>query len=112
MAMLDGQHAVVTGGGRGLGRAIAAALAGAGAAVTVIGRNEATLADAVERGLPGAISSPMPPIRRALGAGLQRAAAERGRVGILVANAGGAESAPVRRHRCRDASAACSSSTP
>ena len=47
---LAGQHAFVTGGGRGIGRAIAAALARAGAAVTVIGRSEAPLREAVAAG--------------------------------------------------------------
>src|SRR5438876_3760238 len=47
---LSGQHAFVTGGGRGIGRAIAAALARAGAAVTVIGRSEAPLRAAVAAG--------------------------------------------------------------
>ena len=50
MASLDGHHAIVTGGGRGIGRAIARALSGAGAAVTVVGRHEAALADAVAAG--------------------------------------------------------------
>ena len=34
-------HALVTGGGRGIGREIASALAQAGATVTVLGRNRA-----------------------------------------------------------------------
>ena len=50
MAILEGRHALVTGGGRGIGRAIAASLSGAGAAVTVLGRQEAALKDAVSAG--------------------------------------------------------------
>ena len=47
---LDGNHALVTGGGRGIGRAIAAALTQAGATVTVVGRSEAALREAVAMG--------------------------------------------------------------
>ena len=43
-------HALVTGGGRGIGRAVAAALSQAGAVVTVLGRNRATLDEAVASG--------------------------------------------------------------
>jgi NAD(P)-dependent dehydrogenase (short-subunit alcohol dehydrogenase family) len=45
---LGGQVALVTGGGRGIGRAIAEALAAAGAAVAVVARSEGQVAEAVE----------------------------------------------------------------
>ncbi len=41
--MLSGRHAIVTGAGHGLGRTIALALAGAGARVTLMGRDTARL---------------------------------------------------------------------
>ena len=38
---LAGRHALVSGGSRGIGRAVATALTAAGASVTVLGRGEA-----------------------------------------------------------------------
>jgi NAD(P)-dependent dehydrogenase (short-subunit alcohol dehydrogenase family) len=43
MSSLLGKHAIVTGGNRGIGAAIASALAGAGATVTIMGRDSARL---------------------------------------------------------------------
>jgi len=44
---LDGQHALITGGGTGIGLAVAQAMHAAGARVTLVGRREAELAAAV-----------------------------------------------------------------
>ena len=46
--LLSGQHVVVTGGGTGLGRAMAVRFAALGASVTVCGRREEPLAETVE----------------------------------------------------------------
>ena len=45
---LDGKHALITGGGTGIGLAIAVALRQAGAEVTITGRRESVLKDAAE----------------------------------------------------------------
>ncbi len=94
MASLQGRHALVTGGGRGIGRAIAAALTAAGATVTVLGRGEAALQDAVARGDAAAYGVADVSNEHALAAQIDRAADSQGPVDILVANAGGAVSAP------------------
>jgi 3-hydroxybutyrate dehydrogenase len=94
---LDGRHALVTGGGRGIGRAVAAALSAAGAAVTVLGRTEAALADAVGSGHARGYAVADVTDARALARGCASAAAERGAIDILIANAGGAESAPFTK---------------
>src|SRR5438093_13177658 len=97
MAPLQGQHALVTGGGRGIGRAIAAALAGAGATVTVVGRTESALKEAAAAGhanswIVADVTKP-----DMLADGLKPIEAVRGPIDILVANAGGAESAPFAK---------------
>ena len=97
LAALDGRHALVTGGGRGIGRAIAAALRAAGATVTVTGRQEQPLKDAVGKGDAAGYFAADVTDSRAFADGIARAAAERGAFDILVANAGGAESAPFMK---------------
>lgn len=89
-------HALVTGGGRGIGRAIAAALAGAGATVTVLGRNAATLQEAVDTGAAHFAEVADVSDETALRAAVVKAAG-RQPVNILVANAGTAESAPFTK---------------
>jgi 3-hydroxybutyrate dehydrogenase len=94
MTVLAGRHALVTGGSRGIGRAVAAGLTRAGATVTVLGRDQATLAQAVAEGDAAGFAVADVTDAAALGASIARAAAQHGPVDILIANAGGAESAP------------------
>jgi 3-hydroxybutyrate dehydrogenase len=86
-------HALVTGGGRGIGREIASTLARAGATVTVLGRHRATLNDAVSAGAAHFAAVADVADRAAVGAVIAEAAA-RQPIDILIANAGIAESAP------------------
>ena len=86
-------HALVTGGGRGIGRAIASALSQAGATVTVLGRNRATLDDAVAAGAAQFAGVADVADQAALNAAIAEAA-DRQPIDILIANAGIAESAP------------------
>lgn len=88
---MSGQKALVTGGSRGIGRAIARALAGQGYEVTIMGRSEKALAQAVADGAA----------RKTLAidvtdeTALHRSVAESGPYHVLINNAGAAESAPL-----------------
>lgn len=93
MTNLQGRHALVTGGGRGIGRAIAASLSGAGATVTVLGRQEGPLKEAVSAGHARAYAIADVTDERAVASAVQEAAA-RAPIDILVANAGSAVSMP------------------
>lgn len=97
-----GQHALVTGGGRGIGAAIADALAARGAALTLVGRTEATLeAGRAEleaaHGVAAGIAAADVTDEAAVQAAFARAAAQRGPISILVNNAGRGDSAPFKR---------------
>ncbi|MGO4717406.1 SDR family NAD(P)-dependent oxidoreductase [Bradyrhizobium sp. 2TAF24] len=86
-------HALVTGGGRGIGLAIAKALSDAGATVTVLGRQRAPLDAAVASGAAHHAAVADVADAASIGAAIAEAAA-RQPIDILVANAGAAESAP------------------
>jgi 3-hydroxybutyrate dehydrogenase len=86
-------HALVTGGGRGIGREIASALVHAGATVTVLGRSRKTLEDAVAAGAAHFAGVADVTEQAAISAAIAEAAG-RQPIDILIANAGIAESAP------------------
>ena len=96
---LDGRVAIVTGASRGLGRAMALALAGAGADVALAGRSVAELeetARAVESLGRRAVVAPTDvTVYAQVEALVERAAASLGRVDILVNNSGIARIAPA-----------------
>jgi 3-hydroxybutyrate dehydrogenase len=96
-------HALVTGGGKGIGFAVAQALVARGAAVSIIGRTAATLEAACETLGPHAASAVAdvtdPDALLGVIAGL---AAERGPIDILVNNAGGADTKPLKRLAAAD----------
>src|SRR5262245_7207045 len=90
--ILAGKLALVTGGGRGIGAAIARALAAAGARVVVCGRNKTDL-DAVAREIGGVALRVDLTDRHETDDVL----ASVGHVDVLVNNAGAAESAALER---------------
>lgn len=97
MASLQGRHALVTGGGRGIGRAIAAALTAAGASVTIMGRDGKALAEvAGQGGASGYVIADVTDAQ-AVDKGIRQAVAARGAVDLLIANAGTAKGAPFAK---------------
>jgi 3-hydroxybutyrate dehydrogenase len=98
-SFLAGRHAVVTGGGSGIGAAIAATLLEAGARVTLMGRDAQRLHaqrerfDAHHRGLVHEIALDVTH-EAAVAAAFDAARDAQGDVDVLVNNAGQAQSAP------------------
>lgn len=93
---LEGYGALVTGGGTGIGRACAAALAADGAAVTICGRTQATLEDAVARieaiaGHGGSVRYAICDVtdEEQVAETVAKAAEAAGRLNACIANAGG-----------------------
>lgn len=95
---LAGRHALVTGGGRGIGAAVARALLLRGAAVTIGGRGEASLAaTAAQLSALGRIDVAVMDVSSAasVAQGFGTARARFGAVSILVNNAGQAAASPI-----------------
>lgn len=86
---LSGKHALITGGGTGIGLAIARALADQGASVTITGRRQSVLDAVAGQGLHGLAMdvTDEDQVRDVI----DRATAMRGPLQIIVANAGIAE---------------------
>jgi NAD(P)-dependent dehydrogenase (short-subunit alcohol dehydrogenase family) len=97
MSALAGRHALVTGGGTGIGAAIATTLAQAGAAVTICGRRLAPLQQTAAgepniRAVAADVTS-----EKSMTALYEKAEAAGEPFDIVVANAGMAESAPASK---------------
>lgn len=96
MVNLSGKHAVVTGGGKGIGAAIARALRSAGAAVTVMGRDASSL-----QAIAAEIDAQPITVDLTDSDASERAFSDAAKLGgavdILINNVGAADSAPFER---------------
>ena len=92
------RHALVTGGGKGIGRAIAVRLAADGHVVTITGRDARAL-DAVAAEAPGIIHAVVGDVgdEASIANVIAAAVRDRGPVDVLVNNAGIATSAPITK---------------
>ena len=93
MSWFADRHAVVTGGGSGIGAAIAKALSAAGARVTLMGRDPDKLMAMAEE-LGAAYQAADVTDRDQLATAFAAAGKQHGTITILVNNAGAAEAAP------------------
>jgi citronellol/citronellal dehydrogenase len=96
-SLLDGQVAIVTGGGSGLGRETALELARCGARVVVCGRREGPLNETVAVDPHGRVEARVCDIREEdeVDAFVEDVLARHGRIDLLVNNAGGQFLAPA-----------------
>ena len=93
---LQGRHALITGGGTGIGAAAAAHLHAAGAKITLLGRRIEPLAK-VAKSVGGKAIACDVTDRAALAGAFDEARAANGPISILIVNAGIGDSAPFGR---------------
>ena len=94
---LQGHHAVVTGGGTGIGAAIARALGAEGAKLTLVGRRREKLEEVGSEPFDALVSPADVTDRDQVEQCFATAREAQGPITILVNNAGGAESAPFAK---------------
>ena len=94
---LQGQHALITGGGTGIGAAIARALAAEGARLTLVGRRREKLEEVGCEPFDALVSPADVTDRAQVENCFATAREAQGPITILVNNAGAAESAPFAR---------------
>jgi len=102
LAQFTGRHALITGGGRGIGAAIASALRATGARVTIVGRTEEALRQTVAAGDADEFAVCDVTDGEAVARAFGEAAGRGGAIDLLVNNAGGAFSAPFQRTTAAD----------
>ena len=93
---LEGRHALITGGGTGIGAAAAAELAGAGAKLSLLGRRLEPL-EATASTTGGAVIQCDVGDPDRIAAAFDEARAANGPIDLLIVNAGIAESAPFHK---------------
>lgn len=93
--MTGNRHALVTGGGSGIGRAIALMLADAGIEVTICGRRAEALASVEHDRVHAVVADVTDPV--SIARLYEGAVASRGAFDIVIANAGAALSAPAAK---------------
>ena len=99
---LEGKTALVTGGGRGIGQAIALRFAAEGARVAIVGPHAETLADTVAKGtgiepLIGDVTK-----KSDVDAAIASVMRNLGRIDVLVNNAGGTDPKPFEEKTAAD----------
>ncbi|MEM7467979.1 MAG: SDR family NAD(P)-dependent oxidoreductase [Pseudomonadota bacterium] len=91
---LSGKHVVITGGGRGIGAAVADAFDALDATITLIGRSELPLAETTQKLKHGSYQTADVTDSDAVATAFNGARESNGPISVLVNNAGAASSAP------------------